>query len=138
MEPAELQVLLTEYEKAQDSAQYHDGEVWSVCTVTWAAMLILLGFVMGNVSNCRLRPLLTVLSVLGVLLVVLQWEVQRWCRIVKNQKYKRCRDIEEQLGMHQHRGLEYPPGRFTLLFRVVSLFFLAAWGAVLYMVFWQR
>ena len=54
------QALLVEYEKAQDSAQHHDGIVWSVISMTWAAEMVLLGFVVSSIEKCDHRIVMAI------------------------------------------------------------------------------
>jgi hypothetical protein len=130
----DTQVMLTEYQKAQDSAQYTDSEIWSSTNITWAAMLVLLGLVLGNITELLYRPLITVVSVLGLVLVGFQWDVQRLSRSITHQKYARCKEIEKALGMTQHLNLRYPRGRQTVWYRIVCTLFVVAWVVILYMV----
>jgi hypothetical protein len=131
------EVLLAEYDKAQDSAQHHDNAVWSVTNVTWAAMMVLLGFVISNIEKAELRIIITLSSVLGLLLVCFQWENHRVCRNVKLQKYRRCKEIEKELGMKQHTELVYRGGYLSTLYRTISVLFIFAWFYVLGYV-WTR
>lgn len=138
MQPRQVppEVLLVEYGKAQDSAQHHDTIVWSVISITWAAELVLLGFVVSSLGNIRLRIIITALCFLGAFMVAFQWYVQKLSRTVRKQKYDRCKEIEEQLGMSQNRSLKYPAGIQTRLLQMVCLLFLIAWATVFWTIWW--
>ena len=63
------EVLLVEYQKAQDSAEHHDVVVGNV-TSLWLGSAILMGFVLTALASKhpdRYRVVLTMLIVLGML-----------------------------------------------------------------------
>jgi hypothetical protein len=122
-------VLLVEYQKAQDSAQFHDGLVWTSTGITWALSLVLMGF---TLNNLRSQIPVTAFSIIGILLICFQWEVQRIFRSVKKQKYERCKEIEGPFDMRNHSMLVYESGGQTFLYRLVCASMIAGWLAVLY------
>ncbi len=50
-----VDVLLTEYDKAQDSAQHHDTLVWTVSSLNWigSAVLIVLGYLQAGIFTTK-------------------------------------------------------------------------------------
>jgi hypothetical protein len=47
----DLQALLVEYDKAQDSAQHHDSLVWTSVSFIFGGMLVLLRFVLNSLDK---------------------------------------------------------------------------------------
>jgi hypothetical protein len=125
------QSFLVEYQAAQASAEHHDVLLWSVTSTVWGASLILLGFVLGNLNEATLRPLISFLSVMGVVLSVFVWLSAWQFRSLKIQKYLRCKQIETSFNFHQHTDVRYP-GRIAWIFYcVVMCFFVIGWILVL-------
>jgi hypothetical protein len=127
--------LLVEYEAAQNSAQHHDGLVWSTTNVIWAASIVLLGFALdamkdGFESNWVVNVALLAVSGLGIVLngILGEWTAQ--LRDVKRQKYKRCKEIEDLLVLGQHTTLDYKAGAQTRRHRCVRCAFIVVWAAV--------
>jgi len=122
--------LLIEYQAAQSSAEFHDGLVWSVTNILWAAALVIFGFIVTQHNAAfRIIPklLLTSLSILGISLVVFARQCALQFNCIKNQKYERCKEIEALLGMAQHTKLEFPRNRQKVIYKVVMFFFIACW-----------
>lgn len=130
--------LRAEYQAAQDSAQHHDTLIWSVTSVMWGSALLLMGFILPALKEAALRPLITLLSVLGIALTVFLWIFASQFSDVMRHKYARCKAIEDALGLEQHRTLRWPSGRQRLLYGVVQLVFLIAWLTVLWTVWCGR
>lgn len=116
--------LLMEYHKAQDSAQFNDGIVWTSTGITWGMTIVLLGF---SLTHLDAKIPVTLVSALGVFTILFQWQVQSTQRSVKNQKYERCREIEKELGMRANLNLRYPRNRQTAFYRAINSCFLALW-----------
>ena len=119
--------LLVEYQAAQDSAQHHDNQIWSGTGVIWGSNLILLGFILSNLTQASLRPLIVVLSLLGFFLNVYAWIAAVRATSVKRQQYARCKEIEATFDLHQHRDLGFVPKIETRLYGLIMLLFFAAW-----------
>jgi hypothetical protein len=128
------EVLLVEYQAAQESAQHHDNLVWTVTAIIWGGMLVLFGFVLGNLDNVNLRLILTLLSILGIALTIAVWGFALQLNSVKRQKYQRCKTIETLLGMLQHRELKYFSGLQRIVYGIITILFIIAWLIVLWMV----
>lgn len=69
-EQATPDALLVEYQAAQDSAHHHDNMLWSTTSIMWGASLLVIGFVLQHLEDATLRPLITALSVLGLVLAI--------------------------------------------------------------------
>jgi hypothetical protein len=98
------EVLLVEYQKAQDSAEHHDNLVGSV-TSLWLGSAIFIGFVLtglGSGDAAHYKSVLYPVIALGVFLTVLVWTWAKRAGETKVQKYGRCKEIERTLGMKQH------------------------------------
>jgi hypothetical protein len=122
--------LLVEYQAAQDSAQHHDNLIWSITSVVWGASLLMLGFLLGRTSDPSSKPIVLLLSVLGIFLNVKVWIYTYQLASVKIQKYERCKAIERQLGLQQHSTLRYPAGRQKVLYSIVMVLFILVWVVV--------
>ncbi len=48
------QILLVEYQTAQDSAEHHDALLWNVTAIIWGANLVLIGFVLQSIGRTEL------------------------------------------------------------------------------------
>jgi hypothetical protein len=103
-EPVDREILLVEYQKAQDSAEHHDNIVGSV-TSLWLGSAIFIGFVLSGLASgdaADYKSVLYLVIVLGMLLTVLVWTWATRVSELKKQKYERCKEIERILGMEQH------------------------------------
>ena len=130
-EKARREALLVEYQAAQDSAQHHDNLVWEVTSIMWGASLILIGFILDKVHEADLRPLITVLSILGFFLTGVVWIFALQLNAVKRQKYARCKELETQLHLLQHTNLRYRGGSQRFLYGFIMILFMMAWVFVL-------
>lgn len=126
------EVLLVEYQAAQESAQHHDNLVWTVTALIWGGMLVLFGFIIGNLDNASLRLILILLSIIGIALTIAVLVFMLQYNSVKRQKYQRCKTIELLLGMRQHNELKYSPGSQKIIYNIVTILFVIAW----FIVFW--
>lgn len=125
--------LLIEYPKAQDSAQHHDTLLWRITGIIWGASMVLLGFVASNLTKPGLKPLIAVLGVFGPVLSICVWLVAWMLNSVKNQKYRRCKEIERLFHFTQHSSLRYPARTGLVLYSVIMLLFLFVWILVVWM-----
>lgn len=126
------EVLLLEYQAAQESAQHHDNLVWTVTALIWGGMLVLFGFVLGNLDNASLRLILILLSIIGIVLTIAVLVFTLQYNSVTRQKYQRCKTIELLLGMRQHTELKYTPGLQKIIYNIITVLFVIAW----FTVFW--
>lgn len=128
------EALCIEYQAAQASAEHHDSLVWTVTSILWAATLLLLGFVLENLGEYNLRPMLTWVSMLNIFLISAIWLFTRQFRSMKNQKYDRCKIIERQLGIRQHLALEHS-GRQKIIYAVLTGVLIFTWFLVLVLIY---
>jgi len=124
-------VLLVEYQAAQASAEHHDNLVWTWTSIIWGATLVALGFIVDNLADVKLRWVLTVISGLGIVLVVVAWVVMQQFNSLKNQKYARCKEIENICGMTQHTSLKYSGGSQRIIYSAITLIYIVIWFMVL-------
>jgi hypothetical protein len=124
-------VLLVEYQAAQDSAQHHDNLVWTTTGIIWGSSLVLLGFVLANLTTSPLKLVITALSALGLLLCAFVWTAAVQFGSVKSQKYNRCKEIEQLLGLKQHSELQYKSRAQRTLYAVTMSAFVVTWIVVL-------
>jgi len=125
-EPTE-QSLLVEYQAAQASAEHHDSLVWSVTNILWAASLVVFSFVLTKLGQPNLKGLLSVLSLIGVLLISYAWFCALQFSFIRNQKYKRCKVIEQKLGLKQHTELDHPVYFQRVLYAVLFMVMVVGW-----------
>lgn len=128
----EVSILLAEYHAVQASAQHHDSLIWTATGIIWAASLVLLGIVVGNVGDARTRLPLAGVAVIAVLLHVFLMIVQTELRAIKRQKYERSKWIETKLSMRQDSSVCHDEGSQTQWYRIIQILFIVAWlGAVI-------
>ncbi len=134
--------LRIEYQAAQNSAQHHDNLIWSLNGVVWAASLVLLGFLLKLTPDRSYLLIVTMVSILGILLIIKVWSYTFQLAKVKRDKYNRCKEIEEKLGLQQHRTVKWPSGRQKKLHSAVMILFILIWfvvaGTHLKLLFSQR
>ena len=130
------EVLLVEYQAAQESAQHHDNLVWTVTALIWGGMLVLFGFILGNLDNASLRLILILLSIIGIALTIAVLVFTLQYNSVTRQKYQRCKTIELLLGMRQHNELKYTPRLQKIIYTIITILFVIAWFIV-FMLVWK-
>jgi hypothetical protein len=140
-----LKLALFEYQQAQDSAHHHDRISWLVASILWGASILLLGTVLRTPLTAQVRPLVTTVGFLGILIMLATWITTLRLNDIKKKKYARCRQIEEALEkmgdgqgaplfrISQHRDMEkdYPKGRLTFVRTLVTWLIIVAWATVL-------
>jgi hypothetical protein len=129
MDESLARARMVEYRAAQDSAQFNDLVVWIATGITWGLSALLLGVALANPTR---RVVTGMLSIVGILFVIFQWQVQGSLRSVKKQKYDRCKQIEAEFKMTNHSGVVYQHGSQTAVHRGIFSFMIAAWLSVLY------
>ena len=135
-DPAEkTQIMLVEYQKAQDSAEHHDSVKWTVTSIAWAANLILMGIVVDSLEEASDdRLLLALASVVGLSSLVFSAIVWFVLSKVMRDKYKKCAEIEKELGMTQHTNQQssYSAGIITSLHAAITVVLSGVWVSILY------
>ena len=89
-----------------------------------------MGFVLSGLNDAgrnEIKLALLWVAVVGIALALFVWRWAAQLRIVKSAKYERCKVLEEQLGMEQHRKLKYQAGSQTGGYAVLMILFLLAW-----------
>ena len=134
VDPGDREILLVEYQKAQDSAEHHDNLVGNV-TNLWLGSAIFIGFVLSGLGSSHAHQYKTVLYLviaLGMFLTVLVWTWANRAGQLKQLKYDRCKEIEQTLGMHQHlrvgQARKWQSPAYTALLGLL----LVAWAVLLF------
>lgn len=122
-------VLIAEYQCSQQSAEHQDTLAWQITAIIWGAQALMVASLVQSAQ----RPETVLLErltaglgiVLNIALAVLR-QVNSW---VMRQKYQRCWEIEEQLGMEQHLRMRrtYPNGLQRTASWFVTAPFIALW-----------
>jgi len=117
--------FLTEYAKAQDSAEHHDTLIWTATGVACAANIALLIFAIREDTFLNYPVTTTLLGLLGILLIVCVWVLSDALIALKKRKYDRCKELERNFGFKQHlnESKYYPRGRQRLVYNVCMLMF---------------
>ena len=135
MEQNELSYLderkLVEYQTAQDSAQHHDNLVWTTSGLIWGSSLVLLGFVLDNLSNQPNKLFILGLSLLSILMYIALLIFSCQFADIKRQKYNRCKEIEEELKLKQHSSLKYEGGVQRVFYIIINSVFIIFWILVM-------
>ena len=117
----ELKILLTEYAKAQDSAEHHDTLLWTVVGILISGMAALFGFALRYYGQPP-RWKFVILAVLGILICSLIFFFVCSFGKIRNLKYERCKRIEKCLGMRQHRALRNGFGQRYVVYSLTTIF----------------
>lgn len=89
-----------------------------------------MGFVLSGLNDAgrpAVKTALLSVSVVGIALALFVWCWANQLRRVKVAKYRRCKALEELLGMEQHTALQYAAGSQTWSYAVLMVIFLLAW-----------
>lgn len=92
-----------------------------------------MGFVLNGIDahpTTSHKVALLSIAAVGFLLSYFVWRWVRQLRKTKVAKYKRCKEIEKELGMTQHSSLKYRAGSQTHDYEVLMSAFLTAWVVV--------
>lgn len=125
------EAFLIEYQTAQESAQHHDNLVWTITSIIWGASLILLGLILNQLHSNDLKYILTLLILLIMTLIIFAWKFSFDLNNIKNQKYKRCKEIESKFNMNQHTNLNYTSGFQKLIYNGITVFYIIIWVVIL-------
>jgi len=134
MDDREIEVLLDEYERAQDVAQHSDAVFWEIAAITWGANTLMLGFVLEAIADWKARVLIEFTAVLGMVLSALPAATYHSGKIGQRISFQACRDIEARLQtfarLHTKIDAEYPRHFVKWLVYIVTGFFALSWAAV--------
>ena len=89
-------VLLKEHSEHSKSAQHHDNLLWTVTSIIFSGMIILIGLLVDNLHNTN-KLLLTYISVFGIILSIGLYYFAKDFRRIKKFHYDRCKDIGEKI-----------------------------------------
>lgn len=118
---------LTEYQKAQDSAQHHDSIIWTATGVVWVGNIALFAFVFSIMQNLKSSTFLIILSALGILMTLSMLFLSLIRMKTLKQKYDRCIKLEECYGFEQNKNLKYRAGLQKISHIITTLAFIVAW-----------
>lgn len=121
------EILLVEYQKAQDSAEHFDQLLWVVIGLLMTGMAGLLAIPPSDKISCESDWMRFYPPVLGIIVSVLLFYFVDSFRAFRRQKYERCKVIEGLLGMEQHSKLKNPKPRQVYVVNVLSGAFLIVW-----------
>lgn len=131
----EEQILLVEYQMAQQSAEHHDNHIWPAVSFVWGGSLVLFGFVMSNLLVNDLRIPLTVACCLGIIAIILTMWMLHFYKLIIRVKYERCKQIEEVVRMQHHKSLSHPgvyaPGTMKRVLYGFAVVNILAWLVLL-------
>lgn len=104
----EKQVMLLEYEKAQDSAEHHDHMAWFTSTVLVVASITLFGLLLTAINKHNSFFILYG-CIIGFLLIIINWKLFSGAQNIKIEKYKTCKKIEKYLNelLRKEKEIEY-------------------------------
>lgn len=123
--------LLVEYQAAQDSAQHHDNLVWTTSGLIWGSSLVLLGFVLNKLSNPPCKCFIIALCIISIMMYVAVWIFACQFASIKKQKYNRCKEIEKEINLKQHRTLKYRGWIQRAIYGIIMLAFIVFWIVIL-------
>jgi hypothetical protein len=127
------EILLAEYQKAQDSAEHHDKLLWSVVGLILSGMTGLVAFAVTRPEAQLSFLVRLLLPFLGVAFAILLMLFVRSFAAIRNFKYERCKGIEKELVMEQHLKLQLQaPGQRHVVY-VVGWTYLGScviWAAI--------
>jgi hypothetical protein len=96
-------ILIAEYQKTQDSAEHHDNLLWIVVALILSGMAAIVTLALKHPSE-YVPAADFIFPSLGIILSTLLCFCVYSFGLIRNQKYGRCKAIESELGMAQHRG----------------------------------
>lgn len=124
--------FLTEYAKAQDSAEHHDNLIWVATGVAWTGNIVLFALAISKIGEPYFQHLIVITSTLGILIMITATILAVQLINVKNQKYDRCKKIEGVFQFEQHSQLRYHPGPQKISYLVTAFVFILLWIGLLY------
>lgn len=123
-EDRQLKIQLTEYKQAQDSAEHHDSLLWTVVGILVSGIAALFGFALEYYDGKHPKWMFGLLASLGMgLSVLIAFFVSSFASI-RQQKYNRCKEIEKELDMNQHRALRRWFSQRFVVYVVSGIFFI--------------
>jgi len=96
-----LKILLTEYQKSQDSAQHFDNLIWTSAGISFAAIG---GIIISSLESTTYIKI--ALFVSGIIILIFESVFISIFKQYKNLKYKRCKLIEKKLENNDLKHIE--------------------------------
>ena len=96
----ELNLLISEYEKSQDSAEHHDHLAWFVTSIFRGGSLVLIGTIFSALIQVKKLSLtwsiiVILFSILGMYTTFIIKKFHETYRKIVNRKYDRCKEISD-------------------------------------------
>ncbi len=123
--------LRIEYQLAQQSAEHHDRQAWTIVNGIAAISFIVAGLVIQRLGDGSIRWLITFLACFFIFVAVSAAQIAIKFSDVKRQKYARCCRIEEILNLEQHRKLVQRHGNFSYFGPIVMAVLVLLWLLVI-------
>ena len=121
----EKEILLCEYNAAQDSAQHHDKEAWSRFSIFSVIISGLFAILVSTVNNVNFLIKIA-LSFLGMILATMLILIHIHYSFLINHKYTVCKNIEKKLGMIGNHT-NSPKSCFKEYFILIMILFIILW-----------
>jgi len=136
MDDREIEVLLNEYDHAQDVAQHTDAVFWEITAIVWGANTLMLGFVLEAIGNEKAGLLIEITAMLGIVLSEIPFATYHSGKIGQRLAFEICRDIEARLPtgstLHTKIREKYPKHFIQWLVYLVTAVFAISWCTVGY------
>lgn len=134
-----IDILLLEYGKAQDSAQHHDTLSWTWTTIVAAAVFVLLGIALSALDR-RSYFAAGLVSEFGILATILTAVMNASFSRKRKFKYRRCKEIEGELGgiMRQHRSMPPIRGEQKKVLVGLAVSLVMVWSWILSRIVWPH
>lgn len=130
-----VEMMLAEYERAQEVAHHDDAVIYEVAAIVWSADTLLLGFILE--VKCDSNQWLVILS--SVVAILLTASVPFIHTLVKRGQmiaFQVCREIESSLPLphrlHTRIHDAYPKKRWTYAMWFLSGVFACTWICIIY------
>ena len=108
------EIVKLAYERSEENAYHDDILMWEVASIVWGANTLLLGFILEAIDNSNARPLIIVLSIIGIFLTVFVFHFFLLGKIGQRVAYNLCHEIErdfpEELRLHSRIRAKYEEG----------------------------
>jgi phosphoribosylglycinamide formyltransferase-1 len=131
MDARSTEILLNEYERAQEVAQHSDAVFWEITSIIWGANTLLLGFVLEAIKPGTANSLITATAMIGTVLSLLVLGTYYSSKVGQKIAFDICRRIESQLStfhrLHTEITRKYPKYFLLKLIWFVTLVFLGLW-----------
>ena len=128
------QILLAEYERAQEAAYHADVLIYEVAAIIWSGNTLLLGFILEARPEFGIQFIVAVLSVLGILTSLFVTRTHTLSKIGQRVAYEICQEIEKSAAfthkLHTRIDEIYPRGAAGAWIKGITAAFIFVWGVV--------